>query len=89
MDTTSYSHAKCSLQATTLHALTRRIGHCLIITVVRQGYCGALTYLPRYGLSCRPASRIQSPVIYMAHLVCDDKVLLDPDPVNPNRMEFA
>lgn len=167
MDTMDYSHGECSLQASTLHALTKRIGHCsdyhgfatgLLRSIgiparVTYGinpfkrrspsHCKLEVFLPPYGwvpfdlsetdklldqiaksdlpaevkaqrreavlrwlfsgfrdntwyrvtigtdFPVVPSVAPNPPVIRTAYIVCDDKVLPDPDPANPNRMEFA
>jgi transglutaminase-like putative cysteine protease len=167
MDTMTYSHGECSLQASALHALTKRIGHCsdyhgfataLLRSVgiparVTYGinpfkrrspsHCKLEVFLPPYGwvpfdlsetdkvleqlaksdlpaevkaqrreailrwlfsgfrdntwyrvtvgtdFPIVPPVAPNPPVIRTAYIVCDDKVLPDPDPANPNRMEFA
>lgn len=167
MNTLTYSHAECSLKASALHALTKRVGHCsdyhgfatgLLRSVgiparVTYGinplkrrspsHCKLEVFLPTYGWvtfdlsetdklleqierSDLPAeAKVRKrdeilrllfsgfrdntwyrvsigtdypvvppvapnpPVIRTAYIVCDDKVLPDPDPANPNRMEFA
>ncbi len=167
MDAMTYSHGECSLQASALHALTKRIGHCsdyhgLATALLRSvgvparvtyginplkrrspSHCKLEVFLPPYGwvpfdlsetdkvleqiqksdLPERVKERKRSeilrwlfsgfrdntwyrvtvgtdfpvvppvapnpPVIRTAYIVCDDKVLPDPDPSDPNRLEFA
>ncbi len=167
IDTLSYSHAECSLQASALHALTKKVGHCsdyhgFATALLRSigiparvtyginpfkrrspSHCKLEVFLPPYGwvpfdlsetdkvleqlakselpaevkaqrreailrwlfggfrdntwyrvsigtdYPVVPPVAPNPPVIRTAYIVCDDKVLPDPDPANPNRMEFA
>ncbi len=167
MDALKYSHAECSLQASALHALTRRIGHCsdyhgFATALLRSlqiparvtygvnphkrrspSHCKLEVFLLPYGwvpfdlsetdkvleqIAASPLPAAEKarkraeilgwlfsgfrdntwyrtavgtdypvvppvapnpPVIRTFYIVCDDKVLPDPDPANPNRMEFA
>ncbi|MGQ9727325.1 MAG: transglutaminase-like domain-containing protein [Candidatus Fervidibacter sp.] len=167
MNTLTYSHAECSLKASALHALSKRIGHCsdyhgFATALLRSigiparvtygvnplkrrspSHCKLEVFLPPYGwvtfdlsetdklleqlersdlpaeAKVRKRDKIlrllfsgfrdntwyrvsigtdypvvppvapNPPVIRTAYIVCDDKVLPDPDPANPNRMEFA
>ncbi|MCX7642336.1 MAG: transglutaminase domain-containing protein [Armatimonadetes bacterium] len=167
VDSMTYSHGECSLQASALHALIRRVGHCsdyhgFATALLRSlgvparvvyginphkrrspSHCKLEVFLPPYGwvpfdlsetdkvleqlaksdlpesVKARkrneilrwlfsgfrdntwfrvttgtdfpvvPAVAPNPPVIRTAYIVCDDKILPDPDPANPNRMEFA
>ncbi|MCS7263912.1 MAG: transglutaminase domain-containing protein [Armatimonadetes bacterium] len=167
IDTMNYSHGECSLQASALHALTRRVGHCsdyhgFATALLRSlgiparivyginphkrhspSHCKLEVFLHPYGwvpfdlsetdkvleqlsksdlpervkaqkrdailqwlfsgfrdntwfrvttgtdFPVVPAVAPNPPVIRTAYIVCDDKILPDPDPANPNRMEFA
>lgn len=167
MDAMNYSHGECSLKASALHALTKRVGHCsdyhgfataLLrsagipsrvtygITPLKRrspSHCKLEVFLPPYGwvpfdlsetdklleqimksnlpadakerkrkeilswlfsgfrdntwyrvtvgtdFPVVPSIAPKPPVIRTAYIVCDDKVLPDPDPQNPNKMEFA
>lgn len=167
MDTMTYSHSECSLQASALNALTKRIGHCsdyhgFATALLRSvgvparitygvnpfkrrspSHCKVEVFLLPYGwvpfdlsetdkvleqlaksdlpseiktqkreeilrwlfsgfrdntwfrvtigsdFPVVPPVAPNPPVIRTAYIVCDDQVLPDPDPANPNKLEFA